>query len=178
MELVRLRPTTLHSKEPTCFIHVDDEKAPSRSTLPLCKALHGLRQVEAKLGDEEARLALLNEKLASLLDRYYSGSAPSWAHQPLLLTAGRRTWQHCLNTAGPIVQRCQCCSVARRPSGSGNTAGCWSDRAPCFREGGPPARPFSERHLYRPCCDTSAMWVRDLQDRLCVIGLGLRDPRT
>ena len=31
IELVRLRPTTLHSKKPTCFIHVDDEKAPSLS---------------------------------------------------------------------------------------------------------------------------------------------------
>ena len=141
MELVRLRPTTLHSKEPTCFIHVDDEKAPSRSTLrvgALCKALHGLRQVEAKLGDEEARLALLNEKLASLLDRYYSGSAPSWAHQPLLLTAGRRTWQHCLNTAGPIVQRCQCCQCCTTSDRIWQH--CRSDRA--FGRAARPPAPF------------------------------------
>ena len=70
-----VRDLSVRDRSPARLQRVDeDEVALERSAVPggagavaSSEALHGLRQVEAKLGDEEARLALLNEKLASLL---------------------------------------------------------------------------------------------------------------
>ena len=71
-----VRDLSVRDRSPARLQRVDeDEVALERSAVPggagalasSLEALHGLRQVEAKLGDEEARLALLNEKLASLL---------------------------------------------------------------------------------------------------------------
>jgi hypothetical protein len=71
-----VRDLSVRDRSPARLQRVDeDEVALERSAVPggagavasSSEALHGLRQVEAKLGDEEARLALLNENLASLL---------------------------------------------------------------------------------------------------------------
>ena len=71
-----VRDLSVRDRSPARLQRVDeDEVALERSAVPggagavasSSEALHGLRQVEAKLGDDEARLALLNEKLASLL---------------------------------------------------------------------------------------------------------------
>jgi hypothetical protein len=76
MARAAVRDLSVRDRSPARLQRVDEEEAAlERSAVPggagavasSSEALHGLRQVEAKLGDDEARLALLNEKLASLL---------------------------------------------------------------------------------------------------------------
>ena len=133
MELVRLRPTTLHSKEPTCFIHVDDEKAPSRSTLRV-GALQGATRLATGRGQARRRggspRSLEREaRVPAPVARRRGRTCPFCSPQGV----GTRG-----NTAGPIVQHCQCCQCCTTSDRIWQH--CRSDRA--FGRAARPPAPF------------------------------------